>query len=44
MGADYLSYSLMDFIVDSYFPILEKLGENIEDVEETMITNPKPKP
>ncbi|WP_320410166.1 magnesium/cobalt transporter CorA [Candidatus Methanoperedens sp. BLZ2] len=43
MGADYLSYSLMDFIVDSYFSILEKLGENIEDVEETMITNPRPK-
>ncbi|NJD52534.1 MAG: magnesium/cobalt transporter CorA [Candidatus Methanoperedens sp.] len=42
MGADYLSYSLVDFIVDSYFSILEKLGENIEDVEETMITNPKP--
>ena len=42
MGPDYLSYSLMDFIVDSYFSILEKMGENIEDVEETMITNPKP--
>lgn len=42
MGADYLSYSLIDFIVDSYFSILEKLGENIEDVEETMIINPKP--
>lgn len=42
MGADYLAYSLMDGIVDSYFIILEKLGENIEDVEETMITDPKP--
>ena len=42
MGADYLSYSLMDAIVDSYFVILEKLGENIEDVEETMIADPKP--
>lgn len=42
MGADYLSYSLVDSIVDSYFSILEKLGENIEDVEETMITDPKP--
>ncbi|MFZ3382810.1 MAG: magnesium/cobalt transporter CorA [Candidatus Methanoperedens sp.] len=42
MGSDYLSYSLMDSIVDSYFSILEKLGENIEEVEETMITDPKP--
>lgn len=42
MGADYLAYSLIDAIVDSYFIILEKLGENIEDVEETMIANPTP--
>jgi len=42
MGADYLAYSLIDAIVDSYFIILEKLGENIEDVEETMLANPTP--
>ena len=30
-GADYLAYALMDFIVDHYFPILEKLGDDIED-------------
>jgi magnesium transporter len=40
MGSDYLAYSLIDAIVDNYFLILEKLGENIEDVEETMISNP----
>jgi len=42
MGADYLAYSLIDAIVDNYFLILEKLGENIEDVEETMIAKPTP--
>lgn len=42
MGADYLAYSLIDAIVDSYFIILEKLGENIEDVEDTMIAKPTP--
>lgn len=42
MGSDYLAYSLIDAIVDSYFIILEKLGENIEDVEENMIANPTP--
>jgi magnesium transporter len=42
MGADYLAYSLIDAIVDSYFIILEKLGENIEDIEDTMIANPTP--
>ncbi len=34
MGADYLAYSLIDAIVDSYFIILEKLGENIEDIDD----------
>jgi len=42
MGADYLAYGLIDAIVDGYFLILEKLGENIEDVEETMMSNPTP--
>lgn len=42
MGADYLAYSLMDAIVDNYFIILEKIGEDIEDAEESMITNPTP--
>ena len=42
MGADYLAYSLIDAIVDSYFNIIEKLGENIEDIEDTMIANPTP--
>ncbi len=42
MGADYLAYSLIDAIVDGYFLILEKLGENIEDVEENMMANPSP--
>ena len=30
MGADYLVYALMDAIVDNYFIILEKIGENVE--------------
>ncbi|MBU3966694.1 MAG: magnesium/cobalt transporter CorA [Euryarchaeota archaeon] len=42
MEADYLAYSLIDAIVDNYFLILEKLGESIEDVEETMIAKPTP--
>ncbi|MFZ2410044.1 MAG: magnesium/cobalt transporter CorA, partial [Candidatus Methanoperedens sp.] len=42
MGADYLAYSLMDAVVDSYFIILEKFGEKIEDIEETMIASPTP--
>ena len=40
MGSDYLAYALMDAIVDSYFLILEKVGERIEDIEEELVTNP----
>ena len=35
-GPDYLAYSLIDAIVDHYFAVLEKLEEQIEDVEETI--------
>jgi len=40
MGADYLAYSLIDSIVDSYFLILERLGERIETLEETVVNAP----
>jgi len=40
MGADYLLYTLIDTIVDNYFVILEKMGENIERLEEELIKNP----
>ena len=39
-GADYLAYSLIDAIVDNYFSIIERLGENIELLEERLVSNP----
>ena len=42
MGADYLAYSLLDAAVDHYFVILEKVGGRIEELEEVLISNPKP--
>jgi magnesium transporter len=39
-GADYLAYSLLDAIVDSYFAVLEKVGEKIEDLEEELVSDP----
>ena len=39
-GADYLTYSLVDTIVDHYFGILETLGEKIEVTEEALIKDP----
>jgi magnesium transporter len=35
--ADYLCYSMLDMIVDNYFVVMEKLGEQIELVEEEVI-------
>jgi magnesium transporter len=40
-GPDYLAYALIDAIVDSYFHILEKIGEEIEELEESLVSNPK---
>jgi len=42
LGSDYLAYSLIDAVVDNYFIILEKLGGEIEEIEEELIQNPKP--
>lgn len=35
--ADFLFYSLIDMIVDNYFIVMEKLGEEIETLEEEII-------
>ncbi|MCK5508227.1 MAG: magnesium/cobalt transporter CorA, partial [Desulfobacterales bacterium] len=42
MGCDYLTYALMDAIVDNYFIILETIGEKIELLEEELLENPTP--
>ena len=40
-GADYLTYALIDAVVDSYFSILETLGEHIESLQEELVSEPK---
>jgi magnesium transporter len=42
MGADYLAYCLIDAVVDSYFGVLEKLEDEIEDLEEEVVSKPAP--
>ncbi|PWT98961.1 MAG: magnesium and cobalt transport protein CorA [Candidatus Melainabacteria bacterium] len=39
-GSDYLVYALVDAVIDSYFPVLERLGERLEDLEDYVIDNP----
>ncbi|MFO8015672.1 MAG: magnesium/cobalt transporter CorA [Candidatus Woesearchaeota archaeon] len=40
-GPDYLAYAIMDIIVDNYFHILEITGEEIEEVESEVVSDPK---
>lgn len=41
-GSDYLAYALLDAVVDEFFPVLEKLGERIEDLELEVTTARRP--
>jgi magnesium transporter len=39
-GADYLAYTLIDTIIDGFFPVLEAYGEQIESLEDEVVSNP----
>ncbi|MBI4447148.1 MAG: magnesium/cobalt transporter CorA [Acidobacteria bacterium] len=39
-GADYLAYTLIDAAIDSYFPVMEFLGERVEDLEIEVVEAP----
>ena len=39
LKADYLLYGMMDLIIDQGYPILEALGENIESIEEALLSS-----
>lgn len=42
LRADYLAYALIDTLVDNYFVLLEKFGDNVELLEEELLNNPNP--
>ncbi len=39
-GADYLAYALLDTIVDGFFPVLERYGERLEELEDEVVLQP----
>ena len=39
-GADFLAYSLMDAIVDHYFVVLERFGDDFEALDEQLVNDP----
>jgi magnesium transporter len=40
MSADYLAYALIDTLIDGYYPVVEALGEAMEEVEDETIDRP----
>jgi len=42
MRSDYLAYALIDAVIDHFFPIVESLGEAIEEMQETVFDQPAP--
>jgi len=39
-GPDYLLYSLLDAVIDHYFPVLEAYGERLDDLEQEIVLKP----
>ena len=40
LGPDYLAYALLDSIIDHCFPILEALGDALEEMEDELLDRP----
>lgn len=41
-GADYLAYALIDTVIDGYYPVLETLGDYLEDLEADTLEQARP--
>lgn len=39
LGADYLAYSILDTVIDAFFPLLEHLGERLDQLEDQVLLN-----
>lgn len=39
--ADFLTYSLLDAVIDHYFPVLERYGDVLEDLEDQIVLQPQ---
>jgi magnesium transporter len=42
LGPDYLMYALLDATIDHYFPVMEKFGERLEELEDEVVRDPRP--
>jgi magnesium transporter len=41
-GSDYLAYAILDTIIDAYYPVIETLGDRLEELEELVLTEASP--
>ena len=41
-GSGYLAYALLDTVIDGYFPVVEELGDILEDFEDRVMEHPGP--
>jgi len=41
-GPDYLAYALIDTVIDGYYPVLESLGEHLEELETETLGKAEP--
>ncbi len=39
-GASYLGYAIMDAVVDDFFPVMERLGNFLDDLEDVLLDAP----
>jgi magnesium transporter len=39
LGPDYLAYSILDAAIDAFFPLLEQIGEQLDVLEDQVLTN-----
>jgi magnesium transporter len=42
-GSAYLAYAILDTILDAYFPMLERIGEELEELENRITAAPHPR-
>ena len=40
LGPGYLAYAIIDAVIDGYYPVMEVLGESLEDLEDEIIERP----
>lgn len=39
-GAPYLAYALLDAVVDAYYPVVEAIGETLDELEDEVVARP----